>query len=231
MSQYPDNHFDLAVVDPPYGVGSVTYMPGERISTVGGFIDKYDVTVATLDNQQSKLNIIHSQNTSATMNHFGRANISPPPEYFKELFRVSKHQIIFGGNYFLLPPSRGFVVWRKLNINENFSMAMCEFVWTSFCTNAKVVECVASGKPGERIHPTQKPVKVYKYLLEQFAKPGDKILDTHFGSGSIAVACNELGFNLTASEIDEDYFNVACKRIETAVAQGTLDFAGKGDTV
>jgi site-specific DNA-methyltransferase (adenine-specific) len=96
-------------------------------------------------------------------------------------------------------------------------MAMCELLWTSFCTNAKVMECVSSGKPNERIHPTQKPITLYKWLLSKFAKPGDKILDTHFGSGSIAVACNELGFNLTASEIDEDYFNAACHRIKEAV--------------
>jgi site-specific DNA-methyltransferase (adenine-specific) len=224
MAEYPDKYFDLAIVDPPYGVGSVTYMPGERISTAGGFIDKYDITVATLNMEQRrnmKVDVIHSRNTSTTMNHFGDENISPPPIYFKELFRVSKNQIIFGGNYFLLPPSRGFVVWRK-HISENFSMAMCELLWTSFCANAKVVECASSGRPGERIHPTQKPIKVYEFLLKHFAKPGDKILDTHLGSGSTAVACNDLGFNLTASEMDEKYFIAACKRIEEAVSENSL---------
>jgi site-specific DNA-methyltransferase (adenine-specific) len=225
MKQYPDKHFDLAIVDPPYGVGSVTYMPRTRKKAFGGFIDKYNIEVVTLNANQRKsvkTNVVNNNNTKASkIGNFGDENISPSPEYFEELFRVSRNQIIWGGNYFLLPPTRCFVVWRK-HFPETFSMAMCELAWTSFDGNAKFVECVSSGMPGERIHPTQKPLKVYRYLLSCFAKPGWKILDTHFGSGSIAVACNEMGFNLTASEIDEDYFNAACKRIAEANKQCDL---------
>jgi site-specific DNA-methyltransferase (adenine-specific) len=127
-----------------------------------------------------------------------------------------------------LKNTRCFVVWNKLAVTESMSFSMCELLWTSFDSPAKVFTCLSPGKKGffiresVRIHPTQKPVALYKWLLSKCAKPGWEILDTHFGSGSIAVACNELGFNLTASEIDEDYFNAACKRIEEANRQGDL---------
>ncbi|MCL2381338.1 MAG: site-specific DNA-methyltransferase [Treponema sp.] len=149
-------------------------------------------------------------------------DIAPDPEYFKELFRVSKHQIIWGGNYFDLPPSRNFIVWRKKGMPENFSMAMAEYAWTNISGNAKVFEYRTQDP--ERFHPTQKPVALYKWLLFKYAKQGDKILDTHFGSGSIAVACNEMGFNLVASEIDNDYFNAACARIKLDAAQLKFNF-------
>ncbi|MDR2922562.1 MAG: site-specific DNA-methyltransferase, partial [Treponema sp.] len=143
---------------------------------------------------------------------------APDEKYFCELFRVSKKCIICGGNYFNLPPSRNFIIYRKTNIPETFNMAMCEYLWTNIDGNPKVFDYF-SLPDNERFHPTQKPISLYKFLLSRYAKPGWKILDTHFGSGSIAVACNEMGFNLTASEIDEDYFNAACKRIKEAIKQ------------
>jgi site-specific DNA-methyltransferase (adenine-specific) len=139
-------------------------------------------------------------------------DIAPPPEYFLELARVSKHQIIFGGNYFNLPPSRNFIVWKKLNISETFSMAMAEFAWTDIPGNAKVIECAAQDK--YRFHPTQKPVFVYKKLLQWYSKPGDRILDTHLGSGTSAIACLDMGLDLTGCEIDAEYYEKAARRVE-----------------
>jgi site-specific DNA-methyltransferase (adenine-specific) len=229
MKGYPDGHFDLAVVDPPYGVGSITYMPAKRQKAPGGYLDEYNVVVATLDMAQRSniknkylTDVIHSQCTKSTKRHFGEENVAPSPEYFKELFRVSKNQIIWGGNYFLLPPTRCFVVWRKPQFTENWSMAMAELAWTSFNRPAKVVDCAANGRPGERIHPTQKPVKVYEFLLTHFAEPGNKILDTHAGSASSLIASYTAGFEYVGFEIDEQYYDVAVKRIRKASAQPGL---------
>lgn len=145
---------------------------------------------------------------------------APPPEYFEELFRVSRHQIIWGGNYFGLPPSRNFIVWRKLSISENFSMAMAEYAWCSIPGNAKVFECAP--QDSERFHPTQKPVALYRWLLAKYAKHGDRILDTHMGSGSSVVACIEEGHRVTACEINAGYFDKAVERIRRASLQGRL---------
>ena len=142
-------------------------------------------------------------------------DIAPSEDYFKELFRVSRNQIIWGANYFKMPPTRCFVVWRKLTISEGFSMAMAEYAWTSFKENAKVYECMPQGSTKDRrFHPTQKPVSLYAWLLNNYAKDGDKILDTHFGSCSIGVACHNLGFSLTACEINETYFRKAVERLK-----------------
>ena len=150
-------------------------------------------------------------------------DIAPSEDYFKELFRVSRNQIIWGANYFKMPPTRCFVVWRKLTISEGFSMAMAEYAWTSFNENAKVYECMPQGSTKERrFHPTQKPVSLYAWLLNNYAKDGDKILDTHFGSCSIGVACHNLGFNLTACEINETYFRKAVERLKQHVRQQKL---------
>ena len=150
-------------------------------------------------------------------------DIAPSEDYFKELFRVSRNQIIWGANYFKMPPTRCFVVWRKLTISEGFSMAMAEYAWTSFKENAKVYECMPQGSTKDRrFHPTQKPVSLYAWLLNNYAKDGDKILDTHFGSCSIGVACHNLGFSLTACEINETYFNKAVERLKQHVRQQKL---------
>ncbi|MDR2728064.1 MAG: site-specific DNA-methyltransferase, partial [Chitinispirillales bacterium] len=145
---------------------------------------------------------------------------APPPEYFYELFRVSKNQIIWGGNYFALPPTRCFVIWRKLTISENFSMAMCEYAWSSFNMNAKIFECVPQGSSGEkRFHPTQKPVALYQWLLRRFAKPGDKIIDTHAGSASSLIACHGAGYEYIGFELDNDYYRMAKERLNNAKRQ------------
>jgi site-specific DNA-methyltransferase (adenine-specific) len=236
MKQFPDGYFDLAIVDPPYGVGSVTYTPGTRISTPGGFVDTYNVVMGAISfNNRSTVkskyltDIQHAQNTDSTILGFGDENVLPPPEYFKELFRVSKNQVIWGGNYFLLPPSRGFVVWRKTNVPENFTLSMCEIAWTSFVRVSKYIECSAVQGAKQRFYPTQKPLKVYEFLLKHFAKPGDKILDTHAGSASSLVACHNTGFDYIGFEIDEAYYKAAKERLDNVRAQGRLFVEGKGE--
>lgn len=147
-------------------------------------------------------------------------DVAPKQEYFNELFRISRNQVIWGGNYFSLPPTRCFLIWRKLTISESFSMAMCEYAWTSFNSNAKWFECAPQDT--SRFHPTQKPIKLYTWILEHYAKDGDKILDTHVGSASSLIACDRMGFDVWGYEIDETYFKLAEERIKRELAQGTL---------
>ena len=147
-------------------------------------------------------------------------DIAPPPEYFKALFRVSKNQIIWGGNYFNLPPTRCFNIWRKLTISESFTMAMCEYAWTSFNGNAKWYECAPQDPT--RFHPTQKPVSLYEWQLSLYAQLGDSILDTHVGSASSLVACHHQGFKYVGFEIDEEYYRLASERLEAEKAQVSL---------
>jgi len=187
MARYPDNYFDLAIVDPPYGI--------DINSSGTHFKEKYQVKD-------------WDKNT-------------PTTEYFEELKRVSKNQIIWGGNYFLdrLGNCKCYIVWDK-KIAEDMSFAMCEMAWTSFKNGAKIYK--ASATQLKRIHPTQKPVELYKWILDRYAKQGDKVLDTHLGSGSIAIACHDYGFDLTACELDKDYFDKAIQRIQNHVSQQKL---------
>ena len=189
MSRYEDNYFDLAIVDPPYGIG-----------------DKFK------GGKSGKMNFNEVVEKGW--------DISPPKKkYFEELKRVSKNQIIWGGNYFLdnLNSSRCFIVWDK-KVSENFSLAMAEFAWTSFDKLAKIFR-MSVPKTGGKIHPTQKPVSLYEWLLMNYTKEGDKILDTHLGSGSIAIACHNLGYDLTACELDKEYYESAMKRINNHQSQ------------
>lgn len=150
---------------------------------------------------------------------------APAPEYFEELARVSKNQIIWGGNYFDLPPTRCFLVWRKLTISDSFSMAMCEYAWTSFNANAKVFECAPQGTNGEkRFHPTQKPIALYTWILNHYAKPGYKILDTHVGSASSLIACYRAGLEYWGFETHKGYYQKATERLETEKAQIRMTF-------
>ena len=195
MGRYEDNHFDLAIVDPPYGIG----MDGGKIGKGKNLAKK------NWDNQ------------------------TPNKEYFDELFRVSKNQIIWGGNYFMLPLTKSWIYWDKMQDGFAETFSSGELAWSSFNYPMKQIRykyqgnyegfenniTTKSSKPHLlKIHPTQKPVALYKWLLTKYAKEGDKILDTHLGSGSIAIACHDLGFDLTACELDTDYFNAAMKRIE-----------------
>jgi site-specific DNA-methyltransferase (adenine-specific) len=170
----PDKFYDLAIVDPPYGIGAGNGF-GRSLR------ENIKVKKGNWDDSP------------------------PPPEYFTELFRVSQNQIIWGGNYFILPPTRGFVIWDKVNAGRDF--ADCEFAWTSFDTVARIVKYRVATESNDRIHPTQKPVRLYEWLLKNYAKPGDKILDTHLGSGSSRIAARNLGFDFWGYEIDGGYYN------------------------
>ena len=187
------------------GGGNIAWEQKDR-SRFGGRFDKYQI-------KASRTGRTWAEKYESKVKHW---DIAPDEKFFNELARVSKNQIIWGGNYFPLPPTRCFLIWRKLTISESFSMAMCEYAWTSFNDNAKWIEIAPQGtSKEERFHPTQKPVKLYKWCLQNYAKPGDKILDTHGGSCSLAIACHDMGFDLDAYEIDKSYFQAACKRLET----------------
>jgi site-specific DNA-methyltransferase (adenine-specific) len=189
MSRYPDKFFDLAIVDPPYGLG-------DSVVNSGGRFARYENKNGNWDNE------------------------TPTIEYFKELFRISKNQIIWGGNYFELPPTKCFLIWDKKQ-PQDVSFASCEFAWTSFNSVAKTFYFRPQGQEN-RFHPTQKPVALYKWLIDKYAKQNDKILDTHLGSGSIAIACHDYKFDLTACELDKEYFDKAMTRINNHVAQQKL---------
>lgn len=149
-------------------------------------------------------------------------DIAPPQEYFEELFRVSKNQIIWGGNYFNLPPSRCMIIWDKVAYME--TLADFEYAWTSFDKNAKIFKHVRNTSE-QRIHICQKPVALYRWILKRFAAAGDLILDTHVGSGSSIIACIEGGFNYYGCEIDKEYYEAAKKRIGRAFRKYELEFA------
>lgn len=209
MKQIPDKHFELAIVDPPYGGANNDNWDNKKRGRFGGRFAPYKIerTGGTWAGKYDK-----------DIKHW---DIAPDDEYFEELFRVSENQIIWGGNYFGLPPNRCFIVWRKTDIPESFSMSMCEYAWTSFNENAKIFSHHCNGC-GKRFHPTEKPVKLYKWLLHHYAKPGDKILDTHAGSASSLVACEEMGFEYLGFEIDEHYYNLASDRLNKVKAQRKL---------
>jgi site-specific DNA-methyltransferase (adenine-specific) len=186
MARYPDNYFDLAIVDPPYGIDRNGMNMGNSVFNKDD--KKWD-------------------------------NSIPTNEYFDELFRVSKNQIIWGGNYFPLPQSQYFAIWDKGETMYGRDFAECEFAWVK--SGGTRIYKKSPNQP-ERIHPTQKPVALYKWLLDKYGKQGDKILDTHLGSGSIAIACHDYGFDLTACELDKEYFDKAMQRINNHTAQTKL---------
>lgn len=158
-------------------------------------------------------------------------DVAPGAEYFEELFRISRNQIIWGGNYFPLPPTRCFLVWRKTNIPlEGFSMAPVEYAWTSYNENARVFEFFSNGGPGrgDRFHPTQKPKAIYDWIFSKYAKPGMKILDTHLGSGSSRLAAYDAGLDFVGYEIDKFYFDKQEERFNAHTAQQSL-FADQGE--
>ena len=185
MKEYPDKYFDLAIVDPPYGIGAgrMQMGSGKHIFKKGDW-DK---------------------------------NI-PNEKYFNKLFGLTKNQIIWGGNYYALPISNDWIIWDKLNPNLSFSEA--ELAWCSKSRNIRICKHYSANLNGQpKIHPTQKPVALYKWLLKNYANPGDMILDTHGGSLSISIACYDMGFDLTAFEIDKDYYDASHKRFNNHIAQ------------
>lgn len=192
MKTCKDNQFDLAIVDPPYGLGKRTTDGGSKRNTQTKFMK--DIRRTNWDDS------------------------TPTKEYFNELKRVSKNQIVWGGNYFELHSYRTFIVWDKMTYVP--TMSQVEMAVTSFDSPARLVKI--NSNQSDRIHPTQKPVQLYKWILDKYAEKGQSILDTHFGSLSIGLACDELGFDLTACELDKDYFESGKKRLDLARRQTSL---------
>lgn len=190
MATFPDGYFDLAIVDPPYGLG-------DKLTNGGTWAAKYS-------NDDSKW------------------DVKPSPEYFAELQRVAKNWIIWGANYFcdMLPPTRQVIVWHKPSMDGMHTMSNCEVAFTSFDRNSKKVSIPHPGD--ERIHMCQKPVALYNWLLGNFAEPGQRILDTHMGSGSIAIACHFSGYPLVAMEACPKHYAAAMERVERETRQLTL---------
>jgi site-specific DNA-methyltransferase (adenine-specific) len=189
MARYPDKYFDLAVVDPPYGLG-------QSVVNSGGRFKKY-----------------HNKNGNWDLQ-------TPNDSYFNELFRVSKEQIIWGGNYFGLPPNKCFIIWDKKQ-PEGISFAMAEYAWASFDKVAQICKARTQGQE-LRFHPTQKPVYLYDWIFHHYAKPNDLILDTHLGSGSSRIAAHRAGLSFVGCELDKEYFDSQEKRFKEFTAQLTL---------
>lgn len=195
MREMDDNAFELAIVDPPYGIGDKWLRPGENCHSSDA------MRATTWGDKQWDLE-------------------APPSEYFNELRRVTCNQIIWGGNHFHLPPTRGVIIWNKPEMNL-YSMADGELAWSSFDWPLKIVT-ISRATRGVTIHPTQKPVALYKWLLTNYAKPGDRILDTHLGSGSSRIAAYDLGFDFVGYELDTDYYNAQEERFQRHIAQPKL---------
>nr|DAG72826.1 MAG TPA: adenine specific DNA methyltransferase [Caudoviricetes sp.] len=192
MSRYPDKYFDLAIVDPPYGIG--------------------------IDGQKKSVN----KNPKHNRKNHDKKNWDsciPSINYFNELFRVSRNQIVWGGNYFtaFLNPTKAWIFWYKGQ--NDLTMSDGEMAWTSFDKVTRQININRAELIKQNtFHPTEKPIKLYKWLLDKYANPGNRILDTHLGSGSIAIACHDYGFELTACELDTDYYNASVERIKRHVA-------------
>jgi len=195
MARYPDKYFDLAICDPPYGIGANKMTLGNGKKKIFRGINDWDKSI-------------------------------PSKKYFDELFRISKHQIIWGANYMIeyLKPSSSWLFWDKGTGDNDFADG--ELGWTSFGGALRKINKSWVGANAkdecERLHPTQKPIYLYGWCLNKYAKQGDKILDTHLGSGSIAIACHDYGFDLTACELDKEYYDKAIQRIKNHVAQQKL---------
>ena len=203
MADTPDKYYDLAIVDPPYSNDT----------------KNLDNWLQDMKGKKAKIGINRTDSLKGN---------APTKEYFKELKRVSKNQIIWGVNWYKEYLGVGRIVWDKDNHGSNFSD--CELAYNSIKTKLDLVRIRWNGMLQQdmknketRIHPTQKPVALYKWLLHNYAKEGDKILDTHLGSGSIAIACHDYGYDLTATEIDQDYYNAAVKRYNKHKSQLTLN--------
>ena len=192
MKQFPDNYFDLSLVDPPYGLG-------EKLTSGGTWAVKWQYKGADWDK-------------------------APTQEYWNELFRVSKNWIVFGGNYFIeyLPNCRNFIAWHKPYMDGMHSMSNVELALTSFDRNAKKISFNKDKGNEDRLHVCQKPVKLYDWILQNYAKQGDLILDTHLGSQSSRIAANKAGLDFTGFEVDREYYDAGNKRFKNFVSQGVL---------
>jgi site-specific DNA-methyltransferase (adenine-specific) len=194
MKRYDDKHFDLAVTDPPYGLDIANMNMGVGKGKKCSKIQNRKWDSKDWDKQ------------------------TPNREYFAELFRVSKNQIIWGGNYFDLPAFKHYIIWDK-KMPQGLSFADCEMAWTSFGKAPKMFRKSAYLDKANKIHPTQKPIALYDWIFANYAKPTDKILDTHLGSGSSRIAAHKAGLDFTGCEIDSDYFEAQEKRYQNFISQ------------
>ena len=197
LKQTPDKYYSLALVDPPYGIDVASMNMGAGKSKKSSNIKNRKWKKKNWDNN------------------------TPSVDYFNELFRVSKNQMIWGGNYFEMPACKHYIIWDK-QIPEGLSFSDCEYCWTSFDKANRMFRYSAYLDKRGKIHPSQKPIKLYKWLLQNYAKEGDTILDTHFGSLSIGIACHDMKFDLTAIELDKDYYEQAKQRLIYHQRQLTL---------
>ena len=209
MARYPDKYFDLAIVDPPYGIGETA----KKALTRARATEKWRNARAVCYKGNNKWD-----------------DVPPPMEYFDELFRVSKNQIIWGANYYpqYLKRSMGWIAWYKKGQSPNSDFSDCELAYTSFWRALKLFDFPwvgfgAVNAKEKRIHPTQKPVALYKWLLTNYAKPGDLILDTHVGSASSLIACHDLGFDAVGFELDPDYYQASLERLQKHQRQIRFD--------
>lgn len=224
MARYHDNFFDLAIVDPPYGINAANMQMGSNPNRSKNDGYGSGPAISTSVKLKGRLNTGSGKlkNRKLNTSNIDWDNEIPTAEYFKELQRVSKNQIIWGGNYFPLPPTRCIICWDKMQPWENFSQ--WEMAWTSFDRPAAMFKYsnTGGGNKETKIHPTQKPYALYRYLLDKFAQPGHKILDTHLGSGSSRCAAFDLGFDFYATENNEVYFSEQEKRFSKFSLQQRL---------
>jgi site-specific DNA-methyltransferase (adenine-specific) len=217
MKQYPDKYFNLAIIDPPYGIGQ------PKQSNLKGYDGRKSLEIRL---QKNRLNQGSGKLKDRKLNtsNCDWDNAIPTEEYFNEIFRISENQIIWGGNYFPLPPTRCVLCWDKVQPWENFSQI--ELAWTSFDSPAQIYKF--DNRTGDKIHPTQKPIALYEWILNKYAKENDKIIDTHLGSGSIAIAidkANQLdkkNLSFVGIELDTEYFNASIERFKNHKLQLNL---------
>lgn len=251
MRSLPDNVFDIAVCDPPYGKGNDDNLVGGRFGqrfekyfrpSDGGARNHSPANIETLRGMVQTLRQAdgtgcwedgEKDTTSQRTHRFsggtwaerykiggGKAeapqwDVAPPQEFFDELFRISRNQIIWGGNYFSLPPTRCFLVWRKTSISERFSMAMAEYAWTSFTGNAKVFDSPPQRRENSgKFHPTEKPLELYGWIYKNYVKDGETVFDPMMGSQASRIAAYKMGIDYVGCEIDKYYYDKGCEWFE-----------------
>lgn len=221
MKHMREGEFELACVDPPYGINAPSMSMGQNKNRDDGWV-RGDSTAIKLRKGRLNSGAGKLKNRLLNKSSIGWDDAAPTPEYFAELFRVSENQIIWGGNYFDLRPSRCVICWDKCQPWENFSQ--WEMGWTSFDKPAAHFSYSNTGGTNaeQKIHPTQKPIKLYEWLLTKYAKPGQRILDTHLGSMSSVIAALNLGFEITGCEMDEDYYKAGVERVIQSQKQERL---------
>lgn len=222
MKGFADKQFDLAIVDPPYGINADNMQMGTNLNRKGK--NQYPGESTASKIKKGRLNQGSGKLKNRILNNSDCSWDNNPPslEYFEQLFRISKNQIIWGGNYFPLPPSRGYICWDKLQPWENFSQF--ELAWTSYDKPASMFRYSNTGgaNTDKKFHPTQKPVQLYKWLLSKYASEEYSIIDTHSGSLSIALACHDFGCKLTAIELNKEYYDQAKQRLQSHQRQLNL---------